>query len=398
MSRISLLVTLLLCSQVVAQEPLVPPKSLESLRVATFNVSLNRPAAGRLAGDLKADDAQARAIATVIRAIQPDLLLLNEIDYDSQHDNAARLAKDYLADPRMDALGGQAWEMPHIYTGPVNTGLLSDVDVNQDGKIQLPEDGWGFGRFPGQYGMAVMSRYQIDARQVVDLQELLWSKMPGALRPQQESGLPYYDDATWGKLRIASKSFWDVPVLTPLGTIHLLASHPTPPAFDGPEDRNGCRNHDEIRLIEMYIDAGISVAEEGKLGLASDDAFVVVGDLNSDPVDGASRSEAIRSLLEHPRIARSPAPRSAGGANAARVQRGVNTKQAGDPATDTADFNDRSVGNLRVDYVLPSQQFTVLQSGVFWPDLERVAASYRDAVQIALAASDHHCVWVDIAK
>jgi len=30
--------------------------------------------------------------------------------------------------------------------------------------------------------------------------------------------------------------------------IHILASHPTPPVFDGVEDRNGRRNHDEIRL------------------------------------------------------------------------------------------------------------------------------------------------------
>ena len=36
-------------------------------------------------------------------------------------------------------------------------------------------------------------------------------------------------------------------------TFHLLASHPTPPVFDGDEDRNGKRNHDEVRLIADYI-------------------------------------------------------------------------------------------------------------------------------------------------
>ena len=28
-------------------------------------------------------------------------------------------------------------------------------------------------------------------------------------------------------------------------TVHFLTSHPTPPVFDGPEDRNGTRNGDE---------------------------------------------------------------------------------------------------------------------------------------------------------
>jgi hypothetical protein len=36
-------------------------------------------------------------------------------------------------------------------------------------------------------------------------------------------------------------------------TIHVLASHPTPPTFDGAEDRNGKRNHDEIRFWRDYI-------------------------------------------------------------------------------------------------------------------------------------------------
>ena len=36
-------------------------------------------------------------------------------------------------------------------------------------------------------------------------------------------------------------------------TVHVLASHPTPPSFDGGEDRNGRRNHDEIRFWADYV-------------------------------------------------------------------------------------------------------------------------------------------------
>ncbi len=53
--------------------------------------------------------------------------------------------------------------------------------------------------------------------------------------------------------RLSSKSHWDVPVKVGNKTIHILASHPTPPSFDGAEDRNGKRNHDEIRFWKDYI-------------------------------------------------------------------------------------------------------------------------------------------------
>ena len=36
-------------------------------------------------------------------------------------------------------------------------------------------------------------------------------------------------------------------------TVHFLVSHPTPPVFDGPEDRNGTRNFDEIRFWADYV-------------------------------------------------------------------------------------------------------------------------------------------------
>ena len=54
-------------------------------------------------------------------------------------------------------------------------------------------------------------------------------------------------------LRLSCKIHWDVPVQIGSETVHFLVSHPTPPAFDGPEDRNGRRNHDEIRFWADYI-------------------------------------------------------------------------------------------------------------------------------------------------
>ena len=47
-----------------------------------------------------------------------------------------------------------------------------------------------------------------------------------------------------------------MPIVIGRKTVHFLVSHPTPPVFDGPEDRNGTRNHDEIRFWADYIRRG----------------------------------------------------------------------------------------------------------------------------------------------
>lgn len=379
---------------------LVPAKERGYLRIATYNVSLNRNAQGQLAQELSAGDEQASRVAAVIRAIQPDILLINEIDYAANVDNARLFEDQYLASTAVDRLGSAAWPMQFVYSAEVNTGVSSGLDLDNDGNTGEPEDAWGYGRFPGQYGMAVLSRFEIQTDQIRTFQRLLWARMPGALRPQ-ESGKPaYYSDATWQELRLSSKSFWDVPIVTPLGVVHVLASHPTPPAFDGPEDRNGCRNHDEIRLIGDYIEHAAYLVDDRGVsgGLPDPSLFVVLGDLNSDPVDGGSRPEAIRRLLEHPRISRFEAPISTGAAKAAQQQGKANAGHQGDPALDTGDFSDASVGNLRVDYALPSSQFQVGATGVFWPDLSGLAPEIRESVRNCLSATDHHLVWIDVTR
>ncbi len=364
-------------------------------------MSLNRKQAGQLKVDIERNDPQVLAIATIIRAVRPDVLLVNEIDYDASADNAAQLAAK-LADTKTDLAGGEAWPMPYQYSGPVNTGEPSGLDINGNGKAGEAEDAWGFGNFPGQYGMAVFSRYPIDASAIRSFQKLKWSAMPNAMEPVDPSTKrPYYAKAVWQELRISSKSFWDVPVKTPLGTLSVLASHPTPPAFDGPADHNGCRNHDEVRLLADYIDGDPDrylVDDQGKAGgLRQDQSFVIVGDLNTDPIDGESRHEIIQRILESPRVNSSSAPTSRGAVEADRAQGKANQKHLASPQFDTADFFDGNVGNLRVDYVIPSRHFKVVASGVFWPE-ENVSGYEAALLKQLRDASDHHLVWVDVTK
>jgi alkaline phosphatase D len=371
------------------------------LRVATFNAAMNRKSAGELTEGLQKGDPQAAKIAEILRAVSPDVFLLNEIDYDER--SAEVFLNRYLSSQeRQDSQ--EPTEQPpwkYFFAGPVNTGVDSGLDLDGNGKLHEPNDAWGFGTYPGQYGMAVFSRHEIQKEAIRTFQNFRWSRMPGALRPMRSNPgstelESYYPDAVWDQLRLSSKSHWDVPILIGGKTLHLIASHPTPPVFDGPEDRNGCRNHDEIRLLMDYVAGDSSgayvVDDNGRTGpLATDASFVIAGDLNSDPIDGDGRAEAIRKLLEHPRLAKSPAPKSLGGVEASENSKGANLKHQADPATDTGDFNDRNPGNLRIDFVLPSANLKVLASGVYWPSKSQSAEA-----NALVGASDHRLVWVDL--
>ncbi len=386
-------------AQVPRSEPTVAGAMV--LRVATFNAAMNRKSAGELTEGLQKGDPQAAKIAEILRAVSPDVFLLNEIDYDER--SAEVFLNRYLSSQeRQDSQ--EPTEQPpwkYFFAGPVNTGVDSGLDLDGNGKLHEPNDAWGFGTYPGQYGMAVFSRHEIQKEAIRTFQNFRWSQMPGALRPMRSNPgstalESYYPDAVWDQLRLSSKSHWDVPILIGGKTLHLIASHPTPPVFDGPEDRNGCRNHDEIRLLMDYVAGDSSgayvVDDTGRTGpLATDASFVIAGDLNSDPIDGDGRAEAIRKLLEHPRLAKSPAPKSLGGVEASENSKGANLKHQADPATDTGDFNDRNPGNLRIDFVLPSANLKVMASGVYWPSKSQSAEA-----NALVGASDHRLVWVDL--
>lgn len=362
------------------------------LRVATYNVSLHGAAEGDLLRRLDDGDAKARKVAATIQHLRPDLLLLNEFDYDAAHAAADRFQREYLETSQ----DGQApIQYPYRFLAPVNTGVSSGLDLDRDGQVELPGDGWGFGQYPGQYGMLVLSRHPIDVAAVRTFQQFRWSAMPDALAPMlPDSGEAWYPPEVWEQFRLSSKSHWDVPVDTPIGRVHFLVSHPTPPVFDGPEDRNGRRNHDEIRFWAEYVSGQARdwiVDDAGRRGGLDPAArFVIAGDQNADPVDGDSVEHAIRQLLEHPRILRHEPPSSRGGALSSAERGGVNLDQRGDPAHDTGAFSPRT-GNLRIDYVLPSLGFEYAAGGVFWPLPGEIGADW-------IEASDHRPVWIDLRQ
>lgn len=312
------------------------------------------------------------AAAQILAEIDPDILLLTDVDWDH-----GLVAGQALA----QAFAEVGVVYPHLFALRPNTGLATGLDMDGDGRLGGPRDAQGYGAFAGQGGMLLLSRLPIDEAAARDFSDLLWQGFPGALLPEV-GGAPFPSAEALAAQRLSHTGHWDVPVILPSGTrLHLLAFAATPPVFDGPEDRNGKRNHDEITLWLQYLNGGFGAAPEGPV--------VVLGKANLDPVDGEGLHGAMTALLNHPRL-QDAAPISPGGALAAMAQGGANEGQQGDPALDTADWSDDGPGNLRVSYVLPDAALTVLSAGVHWP---------ADEPDLALAntAGRHRLVWVDVA-
>ncbi len=338
----------------------------EELRIATYDPDLTREGPGLLARDiLSGTDPQVAAAIAVIGRADPDVLLLTGFDWDL--DGVALAA--FRA-----ALAEAGSNYAHAYAPRPNTGLDSGFDLDGDGNLIGRSDRIGYGAYPGQGGMAILSRLPVDAGAARNFSSFLWRDLPG--NRLANANLPA---AVADVLPLSTTAHWDVPVLTAGGErVHLLAWLASPPVFR-PEAMNRARNHDETAFWLRYLDGALPAPPP-------EVPFVILGISNTDPDAGDGDPGAMTALLADPRLA-DPRPASAGGL-AAAVE-----GAAGDPALDTADWaaNPNVGDNLRVDYVLPSADLTVTGSGVLWP-----APSDPLAATVA-AASPHRLVWVDVS-
>lgn len=267
------------------------------------------------------------------------MLLLQGVDHDRDLLTLAAL-RDRIAQ------GGPHY--PHIFALRPNSGWPTGLDMDGDGQRGGPGDAQGYGAFSGQGGMALLSRYPIDAASARDFSMFLWRDLPDALLPRAEDG-PFPSPEAQAIQRLASVGHWAVPVVLQNGRLTILAFHAAPPVFDGPEDRNGRRNADEIRLWQHILDGG--------LGPAPPTPFVIAGVANLDPSRGEGRHGAIRALLDDPRLL--------------------------DPLPGHATALWPQTGPLRVSYLLPSVDLRVTGAGLHPPAPE--------------LTGPHGLVWVDLA-
>jgi len=321
----------------------------ETFRIATFNTELSRKGPGLLLRDIqKGTDPQVLAVAAVIVDTRPDILVLQGFDWD--HGLKALGALQSL-------LTSKGLSLQYSYSARPNSGLATHIDLDGNGEQNNLKDAQSYGEFTGARGIALLSKFPLTLPPVLDLTALLWKDLPSADLPLTPEGHAFLSQDALNVQRLSSTNHWAISVhLTKDTSFTLLAFQAGPPVFDGPEDRNGLRNQDELRLIEYML--------SGQFGPLPDAPVVVLGGANLDPNQGEGKREAIKRLLTHPQLQDLPNLRD----------------------INTVDWP--HIGQMRVDYILPGTDLTAYDAGVLWPET---------ADHPAALASRHRLVWADIS-
>lgn len=289
----------------------------DRLRIAFWNAELERRGPGLLLQDaLKSGVEDIDTARRLIADLDADVLVLSGVDYDATGVALAALNAD-LALP-----------YPHLRALRPNSGVPSGADLDGNGYSDGPADALAFGFFPGQGGMAVLSRLGFRDGADADFSGFPWRDLPGTRMPGAYQALT-------PPLPLSSRGHYRTGLLLPDGRpLDLLTWHASTPAFDSEADENGRRNHDETAFWTLYLDGALPFEPPVP-------AFVLVGQANTDPEKGDGDSAAIRALLADPRL------------------------QDLLPG-DTVDFG-RNIGPLRVSYILPAAGLTVLATGRMEP-------------------------------
>ncbi|KHA60339.1 succinyl-CoA synthetase subunit alpha [Vibrio variabilis] len=365
---------------------------------------------------------QIRNVAAIIQKNRPDVIMMAEFNNDGTGENKAALIgfqTNYLSVPQSsEGAGGQpnltAIEYPFFESYATNTGLLSDLDLDNNGKKgQLPGDAWGFGFYHGQYAFALMSKYEIDTENTRTFQEFKWKDLAGATIPTitkcndkynkipqgMKCGDPWYSDEEWQQVRLSSKNHVDAPIIIPTDkgdqVVHLLMSHPTPPVFD--TGKNQMQNAAEVTFWHQYIQGKPYFYDDAGNtgGLEQGKHFVIMGDLNLDPVAGDGVSSVMQALHNDPllnqKVMNGELYPSSQGAVKHIESSG---KRHPKPEHVTSTFG------LGVDYAMPSATLNVIDSGVYWSTPmeesyrlfnDKRIGKYGNGKDVS---SDHRMIWV----
>lgn len=381
---------------------------------------------------------QIRNIAAIIQKNRPDVLLLNEFNNNGTADDMLAIngfMKNYLAvGQSLNSIDGgdvqQPITYPYVENYATNTGLATksehypelDFDLDNNGKTGEGNDAQGFGFYHGHYGFALFSKYKIDTENTRTFQNFKRKDFPNAVIPtinencnNPEKPLPnnmkcgddWFTGQEWDALLLSSKNHVDAPIMIPTPTgdkvINVLIAHPTPSGFDTYTHNNRYRNSQENEFWHYYINGESSLYDDnGQKGGFTGQSFVIMGDLNADNSVGTQIEEpynGIIKLLTNEKVNQSVAqisgkfiPQSKGGAESKNPANNWNPIHPY-PEVRTSVFGSRA------DYVLPSANLTVTDSGIYWPaegEQGRLLMNdpriglYGDSKEIS---SDHRFVW-----
>lgn len=366
---------------------------------------------------------QIRNIAAIIQYKRPDILLLNEFNNDGNgsKETIELFQKNYLSFPQsLNSFSDTSIMLEPIFypfydSFATNTGLESNMDLDNDGIINSsPNDAYGFGYYHGHYAFALLSKYELISKEKRTFQNFLIKDIPNIEIPKitvkegdpnfdkipqgMKTGDNWYSDEEWNRLRLSSKNHVDIPVKINNEKIHLLLSHPTPPAFDTVTKANLIRNYYEVIFWKYYIEnASFIYDDNGSYGGldGKNEKFVILGDLNSDPFtknedSHIGISELLSSQLINQKINKEFVPTSIGAA----IEKNSNNHPFFESRTSTF--------GKRADYSIPSHNSNLIETGVYWAGVNEQGRKlfndvwFNKEVSSKTVSSDHRYVWSKI--
>lgn len=242
-----------------------------TLRIATWNLDLSRDGPGLLVQAIASGkDAEVSVLLDGLTTLKPDVVLLTRIDHD------LRLVAIGALQKRLAHMGAP---YPFVYAPPSNRGLATGVDLDGDGRLNGYDDAQGYGRFTGDGGMAILSRYPI--KPIEDFSGFLWRDLP-------ETRLKDVPEDVKGVQRLSSSGHWQIKV----EGLTLLAWSAGPAVF-GKGLRNANRNHDEARFWQALLQDQLPFKPPQK-------AFLLIGQSNREASD--PQALALHDLQNDPRL------------------------------------------------------------------------------------------------
>ena len=299
----------------------------------------------------------AQAVA-VLKKLKPDLLSINEMQYDLPGVPNASFTSTGQNMMALTTLMG--WKPLGISFDPANTGLLARPQADgtyptdtTDPQFEPYSDPINYGIFPAEYATAGASRFPI-VRKLV-FQDLKWAKF----RPDRKVegfldafGEPLKRETT----ELFDKNFTDAVLNIQGKEVHFILFH-TVPSFDfGKEGSpNIERNGDQLAFLEWYLTGKTEFEVPADLGiepLAQGALFVAVGDWNTDVVRNPSNpgSRVIQRLFKSTRPWLAPETLAF--------------------SYESQPFTVKPYQN-QFDYLLMSKQINVVKSGIYAPVAER---------------------------
>ena len=337
-------------------------------------------------------------------AVEPDILVLNEIDHD--YEQAIRVS---ISTPGAFGTSISPQETktsicrtalrwpttPAFFQGSISMATATSPDDDR-GTRDHGNDSLGYGTYPGEYSMAVLSRFPMLEDESRTFQKLLWKDLPGHHIPP--GLLLGGGSAKRSDCRASLTGIYRSTLMAGL-CISSFSSDAAGLRRRGRQERR--RNFDEIKLWVEYLELETNLTDDQGVGggYRSSDPFVIVGDLNAAPLVEGRRARdrfASRSMTGRRQSINCSSIRAFRTAGRSLTSRGASiTGRRRRISQDLRGSSERSTSvfgqGARIDYILPSKNLEIA-GGVFWPspDEDPEGASWADD------ASDHRLVWLDI--